>query len=86
MRAKHVGRDIAASFKNLVGGELKGYSELLQEARDEAILRLKEQVPDYDIIVNLRIDTSNIVNVQASRKNSLGAIEVLASGTAVKYK
>ncbi len=43
VRAKHVGRDFMAGLKNLVGGELKGYTELLNEARDEAIARMIEQ-------------------------------------------
>jgi uncharacterized protein YbjQ (UPF0145 family) len=43
VRAKHIGRDIAASFKNIVGGELKGYSELLSDARQEAFERMVAQ-------------------------------------------
>ena len=43
IRAKHVGKDIMASFKNIIGGELKGYTELLQEARKEAVERMVSQ-------------------------------------------
>ena len=43
VRAKHLGRDIAASFKNVIGGELKGYTELLVESRREAMQRMKDQ-------------------------------------------
>ncbi|MEO0453590.1 MAG: heavy metal-binding domain-containing protein [Verrucomicrobiota bacterium] len=76
-----------AGLRNLIGGRVQAYESLLDRARREAILRLKEQAPDSDIIVNLRIDTSNIGNVQSSQKNAgLGAVEVLATGTAVKYR
>lgn len=74
-----------ASFRNLVGGRVQSYESLLDRARREAILRLKEQVPDADIIVNLRIDTSNIANVNRGKRKGLGAVEVLAIGTAVRY-
>lgn len=77
IRAKHVGRDIAASFKNLVGGELKGYTELLTEARREAIERMIGQARqlDADAVVNVRFNTSAITS---------GAAELYAYGTAVK--
>lgn len=77
IRAKHVGRDIAASFKNLVGGELKGYTELLAEARREAIERMIGQARqlDADAVVNVRFSTSAITS---------GAAELYAYGTAVK--
>ncbi len=77
VRAKHLGRDIAASFKNLVGGELKGYSELLQEARNEAINRMVEQARALgaNAVVNIRFSTSAITQ---------GASELYVYGTAVK--
>lgn len=76
VRAKHVGRDIAASFKNLVGGELKGYSELLQEARNEAMDRMIEQARSLgaNAVVNIRFSTSAITQ---------GASELYVYGTAV---
>lgn len=76
VRAKHVGRDIAASFKNIFGGELKGYTELLNEARREAIERMMEQARQLNAngIVNVRFATSSITS---------GAAEVYAYGTAV---
>ncbi len=77
---------VLASLRNLVGGRVQAYESLLDRARREAILRLKEQVPDHDIIVNLRIDTSNISSVQSAKKSAIGAIEVLATGTAVRYE
>ncbi len=77
IRAKHLGRDIAAGFKNLVGGELKGYTELLTEARREAVQRMMAQAEQLgaDAIVNVRFTTSAVAQ---------GAAELYAYGTAVK--
>lgn len=60
VRAKHAGRDIAASFKNLVGGELKGYTELLVESRREAMARMIAQAEELqaNAVVNVRFATS----------------------------
>lgn len=79
IRAKHVGRDIAAGFKNLVGGELKGYTELLTEARRQAIERMMTQGQQLgaDAIINVRFTTSAVTS---------GAAELYAYGTAVKLK
>jgi len=79
VRAKHVGRDIAASFKNIVGGELKGYSELLTEARREATTRMLAQATELgaDAVVNVRFSTSAITQ---------GAAELYVYGTAVTLK
>ena len=76
IRAKHVGRDIAAGFKNLVGGELKGYTELLTEARRQAIERMIAQAQQLqaNAIVNVRFTTSAVTQ---------GAAELYAYGTAV---
>ena len=75
VRAKHAGRDIAASFKNLVGGELKGYTELLVESRREAMARMIAQEElQANAIVNVRFATSSI---------TAGAAELYAYGTAV---
>jgi uncharacterized protein YbjQ (UPF0145 family) len=76
IRAKHFGRDIAAGFKNLVGGELKGYTELLTEARRQAIERMIAQAQELgaNAIVNVRFTTSAITQ---------GAAELYAYGTAV---
>lgn len=76
VRAKHVGRDIMASFKNLFGGELKGYTELLQEAREEAVARMCEQARAIgaNAVLNVRFSTSSI---------TAGAAELFAYGTAV---
>jgi uncharacterized protein YbjQ (UPF0145 family) len=76
IRAKHVGRDIAASFKNFFGGELKGYSELLQESRAQSTQRMIAQAEELgaNAVVNVRFATSSVAQ---------GAAEVLAYGTAV---
>lgn len=76
VRAKNVGRDIMAGLKNLVGGELKGYTELLQEARQEAMDRLAQQAAAVgaNAVLNVRFTTSSVAQ---------GAAEMLAYGTAV---
>ena len=76
IRAKHVGRDIMASLKNLVGGELKGYTQLLTEARKEATDRMVEQAEQLgaNAVVNVRYATSSVAQ---------GAAELFAYGTAV---
>ncbi len=77
VRAKHVGRDIMAGLKNIVGGELVGYTELLQESRNEAIERMTEQAQSMgaNAVVNVRFATSSIAQ---------GAAELFAYGTAVR--
>lgn len=77
IRAKHVGRDIMASFKNIFGGELKGYTELLQESRVEATSRMVAQAKELgaNAVINVRFTTSSVAQ---------GASEILAYGTAVK--
>ena len=76
VRAKHIGRDIAAGFKNLVGGELRGYTELLSEARGQALRRMSHQAEEMgaNAIVNVRFATSSVAQ---------GAAELFAYGTAV---
>lgn len=77
VRAKHVGRDFMAGLKNLFGGELKGYTELLNESRIEATERLVEQAKSMgaNAVVNIRFSTSTI---------TAGASEIFAYGTAVR--
>lgn len=72
-----------ASIRQIFGGRIRSYESLVDRARREAVLRLKESCPQADVILNLRLDTSVIGNVQG--KKGLGAVEVLASGTAVSY-
>lgn len=76
VRAKHVGKDLFASLKNIVGGELKAYTELLQESRDEAVARMVKQAESVgaNAVLNVRFATSSITQ---------GAAELFAYGTAV---
>lgn len=79
IRAKHVGRDIMAGLKNLVGGELKGYTELMNESRNEALARMIAQAKKIgaNAIVNVRFSTSSVTQ---------GASELFAYGTAVRVE
>jgi len=76
VRAKHVGRDIMAGFKNIVGGELRGYTELLTESREESVNRMVEEARTLgaNAILNVRFSTSSV---------SAGASELYVYGTAV---
>ncbi len=73
----------AASLKKLFGGEIHSYSSLLDRARREALLRLKESCADADLILNLRFETSTISN---GNNSNIGSVEVLAFATAVWYQ
>ena len=77
VRSKHVGKDLFAGLKNIVGGELTAYTELLEESRQEAIDRMvvKAEALGADAIVGLRFSTSSIAQ---------GASELFVYGTAVK--
>lgn len=77
VRAKHVGRDIMAGLKNIFGGELRGYTELLQESREEALERMQQQAVAVgaNAVLNVRFTTSSVTQ---------GAAELFAYGTAVK--
>lgn len=79
VRAKHVGRDIMAGLKNIVGGELKGYTELLEDARREARERMMMQAEELgaNAIINVRFNTSSIAQ---------GASELYIYGTAVRVE
>ena len=76
VRAKHIGRDMMAGLKNIFGGELKGYTELLHESREEAIQRMKAQAEAVgaNAVLNIRFSTSSVAQ---------GAAELFAYGTAV---
>lgn len=76
VRAKHVGKDILAGFKNILGGELVAYTELMSEARDEATNRMIEQAESIgaNAVLNVRFATSSVAQ---------GAAELFAYGTAV---
>ncbi len=73
---------LLASLRNIFGGEVRSYCSLLDRGRREAILRMKEQWPEADLIVNLRVETSSI---SKGRKKTIGSTEVLAYGTAIKF-
>ncbi|MGR9046519.1 MAG: YbjQ family protein [Gammaproteobacteria bacterium] len=79
VQSKHVGRDIMAGIKGLIGGEIKGYTEMLADARDIAIERMvaEAQQRGADAVVNIRFSTSAIM---------ANAAEIMAYGTAVKLK
>tara|TARA_Y100000310_G_scaffold345263_1_gene463205 strand:+ start:3584 stop:3907 length:324 start_codon:yes stop_codon:yes gene_type:complete len=77
IRARNVGRDVMAGFKNLVGGEIKSYTDMTTQAREEAFNRMVNQAVELkaDAVINIRFATSMIMQ---------GAAEMLAYGTAVK--
>mgnify|MGYP004552492341 FL=1 len=78
VQSKLIGRDFAASFKGRVGGEIRGYTEMMNESRNVAIQRMIEEAQRLgaDAVVNVKFGTSSIVQ---------GAAEVIAYGTAVKF-
>lgn len=77
VRARNVGRDMLAGFKNLVGGEIDGYTKLQADSREQALQRMVQDAEKLgaDAVVNVRFTTSTIMQ---------GASEILAYGTAVK--
>lgn len=79
VRARHIGRDIMAGFKNVVGGEIKSYTDLISFSREEAYNRMVNSAIEKgaDAVINFRFMTSMIMQ---------GAAEMLAYGTAVKLK
>ncbi|WP_028505833.1 heavy metal-binding domain-containing protein [Ruminococcus sp. FC2018] len=79
IQSKHVGKDIGAGLRNLVGGEVKAYVEMMNEARDIATQRMIENASQMgaDAVVSMRYGTSAIMT---------SAAEVIAYGTAVKFK
>ncbi|HDN75669.1 MAG TPA: YbjQ family protein [Acidilobales archaeon] len=79
VRARHIGRDIVASLRNIVGGEVREYTELLAQARNIAIERMIKRAKEMgaNAVIGVRFSTANIMG---------GAAEVLAYGTAVVVK
>ena len=79
VQSKHIGKDIGAGLKTLVGGEIKGYTEMLQDARQIATQRMVEEAVSLqaDAVINVRFSSSQIME---------GAAEVIAYGTAVKFR
>lgn len=76
-------KQIFACLRNIFGGEISAYESSLDRARREAILRMKEQAPTADIIINLHLDTTTI---NKSEKGGFVCAEVLAYGTAITYE
>jgi len=79
IRAKHLGRDLMAGLKNIVGGELKGYTQLLSESREQATQRMINQAVDLgaNAVINIRFSTSSVAQ---------GAAELYVYGTAVRLE
>lgn len=79
IQSKNIGRDISQSFKTLVGGELKAYNQMMNEARALATKRMVEEAEELgaDAVINIRYASSAVMQ---------GAAEVIAYGTAVKFK
>jgi len=79
IRAKHIGKDIIAGLRTLIGGEIKEYTEMLTEARNESLRRMKDEATKLgaDAVINVRFVTSQVLS---------GAAELLAYGTAVRLK
>lgn len=79
VRATHIGKDIIARLRQIIGGEITGYTQMINEARDEAVKRMVAEAKKLkaDAIVNVRFATSDIMQ---------GAAEVMAYGTAVRLK
>ncbi len=79
VQAKHIGKDIMAGFRNVVGGEIREYTEMLSESREIALKRMEDKAKKLgaDAVINIRFMTSSIMG---------GAAEILAYGTAVKLK
>ena len=79
VRARNIGRDIGAGFKNLIGGEIRTYTDMIKDAREEAYNRMINEAIDKgaDAVINVRFMTSMVMQ---------GASEMLAYGTAVKLE
>lgn len=78
VQSKNIGKDIGAGFKTIIGGELKGYTDMMSESREEATRRMVAQAKSLgaDAIISMRYSASSIMQ---------GAAEVMAYGTAVKF-
>lgn len=78
IQSKHIGRDLGAAFKSIVGGELTGYSEMINEARSIATKRMVEEAVALgaDAVINIRYASAAVMQ---------GAAEVMVYGTAVRF-
>tara|TARA_B000000477_G_C6090606_1_gene227485 strand:+ start:1197 stop:1514 length:318 start_codon:yes stop_codon:yes gene_type:complete len=79
IRARHVGKDIQATFRTIMGGEIKEYTSMMAESREQALMRMKDRAAELgaDAVVGVRFQTSMILS---------GTAELLVYGTAVSFK
>lgn len=79
IQSKHIGKDMMAGFKTIVGGELKGYTEMMEQSRELAVKRMTDQAKmlGADAVIGMRFTSNSVMQ---------GAAEVTAYGTAVKFK
>ena len=79
IRARHVGKDIQATFRTIMGGEIKEYTSMMAESREQALMRMKDRAVELgaDAVVGVRFQTSMILS---------GTAELLVYGTAVRFK
>ncbi len=79
IRARHVGKDIQATFRTIMGGEIKEYTSMMAESREQALMRMKDRAIELgaDAVVGVRFQTSMILS---------GTAELLVYGTAVRFK
>ncbi len=77
-------KKVLAGLRKIFGGRLRSYESLVDRARREAVLRMKESCPEAHAILNLRLETSMISQTQRDR--GMGAVEVVAYGTAIRYE
>lgn len=81
-------RKVVMHIKKLIGGEISTVETVMDLARREAILRMKESAPHADVIANLRLETSSIGTIhghEGGKKNSINSVEVIAYGTAIEF-
>ena len=78
VNSKNIGKDIGASFKTIIGGEIRGYTDMIEEAQEEAIVRMTNDAAGKgaDAVIGFRLSTSSVMR---------GASEITAYGTAVRF-
>ena len=78
VNSKNIGKDIGASFKTIIGGEIRGYTDMIEEAKEEAIVRMTNDAAGKgaDAVIGFRLSTSSVMQ---------GASEITAYGTAVRF-
>ena len=76
VNSKNIGKDIGASFKTIIGGEIRGYTDMIEEAQEEAIVRMTNDAAGKGAVIGFRLSTSSVMQ---------GASEITAYGTAVRF-